>query len=189
MAQLVEDVPIPRDIVGDVADRQAVSDTDLTEALATIHDDLIDGADAIHEYYVSENDGNRAPLIGGDGLVEVIFVDPERWTQMAERLGLSDDIGTATKAAHAAYAKRLGAEEHVLAGRDALVMPAHILSRLVRAGLSPRQAEVQVLRMEGTTQEEIGDKLGLEVGTVKSHCHRVDQKVAEARRLLTLLDE
>ncbi|WP_227355325.1 sigma factor-like helix-turn-helix DNA-binding protein [Haladaptatus salinisoli] len=189
MTRLAEGAPISTDIVGEAADSHAVSATELSEALATIHDDLVDGADAIHEHYVGGNGERSAPLVANGGLVEVIDVDSGTWTRMAERLGLSDAVGAAARSAHADYARRLGADERALAERDALVMPAHVLSGLTRAGLSPRQSEVQVLRMRGETQEEIGDRLGMEVGTVKSHCHRIDRKIDEARRLLGLVGE
>ncbi|MFB9804571.1 sigma factor-like helix-turn-helix DNA-binding protein [Haladaptatus pallidirubidus] len=68
-------------------------------------------------------------------------------------------------------------------------MPSHVLSGLIRSGLSRRQAETQVLRMEGKTQAEIGEELGLGTGTVKSHCHRIDAKVREATKLLELVEK
>ncbi|GAA0243838.1 hypothetical protein ACFFQF_03515 [Haladaptatus pallidirubidus] len=104
------DVPIPADSITDVANRHGVSDDDLTEAVA-IYDDLIDGADAIHAHYVSQNNENVSPIVAEDGLVELIFVDSNYWTRMAERLDISKSAGEAAKEVHADYARRLGADE------------------------------------------------------------------------------
>lgn len=44
------------------------------------------------------------------------------------------------------------------------------------SGLSEGEAKVQALRLEGKSQSEIAQILGLEVGTVKSYCARIDDK-------------
>ncbi len=189
--------PIPAKIVVEVADRHGVDEDELMAVVTAVHDDLVDGADAIHAHYVAENGENDetpensdgSPQVVADGLAEVIFVRSARWNQMTERLDVADALQKPAKEVHADYARTLGTDERVLSERDALVMPSHVLSGLIRAGLSRRQAEVQVLRMAGRTQAEIGERLGLGTGTVKSHCHRIDTKIREATQLLELAGE
>jgi len=66
------------------------------------------------------------------------------------------------------------------AGADAKVFAAQIQARLARAldTLSPRQRAVFTLRhYEGRSLDEIGELLGLDVGTVKMHLFRTMRKL------------
>lgn len=177
------DVPIPTGTVATVADRRGIDPAGLGETLAAIHAALVDGADAILGHYRS-TDGPEA-LSGADGLAEAVFVAPEQWAQLPT--DLDERERAAAKAVHAAHARDLGASEADLEEYDPLVTPSQAVGTLVRAGLSRRQAEVQVLRDGGLTQAEIGDRLGLATNTVKVHCHRIDTKVENARRLLDVV--
>lgn len=183
-SQVPGDAPIPDELVAEVADRRGADPEVLGETLAAIHADLVDGADAILGHYRS-TDGPEA-LSGPDGLAEVVFVPSEQWAQLPTEL--EDGERAAARAVHAAYARELGADEADLAASDPLVMPSETVGTLVRAGLSRRQAEVQVLRDIGLTQAEVGDRLGLATNTVKVHCHRIDTKVENARRLLAAVE-
>lgn len=58
------------------------------------------------------------------------------------------------------------------------------IEAMVSNGLSQRQAEVQALRLQEIPQKQIADILDMELGTVKSHCHRVDGKLDEGVRIL-----
>jgi len=44
------------------------------------------------------------------------------------------------------------------------------------SGLSEGEAKVQALRLQGLSQREIADHFGLELGTVKSNCYRIDNE-------------
>jgi DNA-binding CsgD family transcriptional regulator len=177
-------LPIPERIIADVALEHAVSESTLTDILARIHNDLVEGADAIQQYYRSEY---TAPSISAaDGLVEVIFAPTEMWKQLPT--DLTDEMRAAAKAVHAAFAKPLVTSEEGFSTADPLVMPSAEIGELTRAGLSPRQAEVQILRNAGLTQAEIGDRLGVATNTVKVHCHRIDTKVANAKQLVALVE-
>lgn len=176
-------VPIPDDIVASVAAECGVSESALAEALARIHADLVDGADAIHQYYEAEDFG---PSLGiADGLATVLFVPDQQWHRLPT--DLTDEMREAATAAHAAFARASGASEESLAEKQALVMPSKTVGELTRGGLSHRQAEVQVLREAGLTQAAISDRLGVATNTVKVHCHRIDTKVENAERLLDLV--
>ncbi|WP_435358552.1 sigma factor-like helix-turn-helix DNA-binding protein [Haloarchaeobius sp. DFWS5] len=192
-------VPFSTELVAETAADHGVDSTELTDALVTIHADLTDGADAIHAYYVGATDD--APTFGGDlgrddlpeptladdGLVEVIAVTDADWQQTTA--DLDSALAAAVEGVHADYAARVSAGAATVDGLTPLVVPSNQLSGLVGAGLSRRQAAVQVLRSGGMTQADIAARLGLDVGTVKSHAYRVDEKVREAKRLLDLVED
>lgn len=52
------------------------------------------------------------------------------------------------------------------------------------AGLSEQQARVQAIRLQGLTHEEIAEALDMELGTVKSHVARIDEKLENGLQLL-----
>ena len=116
----------------------------------------------------------------------VLFVDAETWDQSAQ--AVPEEIRTAAKAAHAEFARELDVDDATLAAFDPLVVPSRAVGELVRGGLSQRQAEVQVLRDAGYTQREVGERLGMATNTVKVHCHRIDTKVENAKRLIELVE-
>lgn len=176
--------PISESHIAAVASEYAVSQSALTEALERVHGELFDGADAIHQYYQSED--NPPSFVVADGVAEVIFVPSQLWDQLQTDLG--DDIRTAVKAVHAEFARDVGAATEIPASLDPFVMPSSVVGELARAGLSPRQAEVQVLRSAGLTQTEIGEQLDMATNTVKVHCHRIDTKIANAKQLLDLVE-
>lgn len=183
-------IPLLRDIVEDTADNHRVSEADLSEAVASIYDDLIDGGNAIHKHYTDKIDNEiLSPITTEQDRVEVIFINPDMWNQMASRFDFPTDIEAATKAVHERYALAVGADENAVAEHNALVMPSDLMAGFAHAGLSRRQAEVQILRMNEQTHEEISDTLGIETGTVKIHCHRIDQKINAAEDLLALVDK
>ena len=167
-----------------MASEYAVSESVLTEALDRVHESLFDGADAIHQYYQSEDD--LPSFVVSNEVAEVIFVPSLLWDQL--QTDLADDIRTAVKAVHAEVARDVGASAEIPASLDPFVMPSSLVGELVRAGLSPRQAEVQVLRSAGLTQTEIGERLDMATNTVKVHCHRIDSKVDNAKQLLDLVE-
>lgn len=181
--QAAVDVPIPARVVTAVAARNLIDEDDLWRALETIHGDIADGADAIIDHYRSTDAPDAVTV--ADGLATVVFVDERTWNRSAR--DLPDDLRAAAKAAHAEFAREVGAEPD-REGTVPLVMPSREVGELVRAGLSQRQAEVQVLRDRGLTQREVGERLGMATNTVKVHCHRIDEKVEDARRLLELVE-
>jgi len=178
-----EDVPIPRTHVTSVAARNLVDEGELADALASIHDHMVDGADAIHQHYRSKD--NPEPVAVADGLATVVFVTEATWEQVLS--DVPEELRAPAKATHAEFAREFDVDEESLGEYDPLVMPSREVGELVRAGLSRRQAEVQVLRNRGLTQRKIGEKLGMATNTVKVHCHRVDTKVENAERLLELV--
>jgi DNA-binding NarL/FixJ family response regulator len=182
--QTTDDTPIPESYIASVAFDHSVSESALAEALTRIHRGLFEGADAIHQYYQSED--NPSSFVAADGIAEVIFIPSQMWDQ--HQTDLADDMRAAAKAVHAEFARDLGASAETLATYDPFVMPSTGVGELIRAGLSPRQAEVQVLRSAGLTQAEIGDRLGMATNTVKVHCHRIDTKVTNAKQLLSLVE-
>jgi DNA-binding CsgD family transcriptional regulator len=180
----VDDVPIPKTHVTSVAARNLVDEGELADALAAIHEQMVDGADAIHEQYRSED--NPEPVAIADGLATVVFVTAATWEQVLA--DVPGELRGPAKATHTEFAAEFDVDEERPTEYDPLVMPSQEVGELVRAGLSRRQAEVQVLRNRGLTQRETGEKLGMATNTVKVHCHRVDRKVENARRLLELVD-
>ncbi|WP_439026574.1 sigma factor-like helix-turn-helix DNA-binding protein [Haloarchaeobius sp. DT45] len=194
------DGPLPPALVDRIASTHGVAAPELGRVLGDIHDDLVDGADAFHAYYTGKNpdvprypgDGEGAELpperVVADGLLEIITVTDEEWDQLLGRFALDGDLARAVQSAHAEYAASVGVDVEPSDGRRPLVLPGHRLGAMVRVGLSRRQAAVQVLREQGLTQAAIADRLGLDVGTVKSHCYRVDAKVREANELLAVVD-
>jgi DNA-binding CsgD family transcriptional regulator len=179
------DVPVPTRIVTAVAARNLIDEGDLWDALEAIHRNVVDGADAVVDHYES-GDGPEAVDVA-DGLATVLFVDAETWDQSAQ--AVPQEVRAAAKAAHAEFAGELDVEEATLDAYDPLVVPSRAVGELVRAGLSQRQAEVQVLREAGYTQREVGERLGMATNTVKVHCHRIDAKVDDAKRLIELVEE
>ena len=177
------DVPIPARVVTAVAARNLIDEDDLWQALETIHRDIAEGADAIIDHYQLTDAPDAVSV--ADGLATVVFVDERTWNRSAA--DLPDELRTAAKAAHAEFAREVRAEPDS-EGTVPLVMPSREVGELVRAGLSQRQAEVQVLRDRGLTQREVGERLGMATNTVKVHCHRIDAKVEDARRLLELVE-
>ncbi|WP_256298179.1 sigma factor-like helix-turn-helix DNA-binding protein [Haloarchaeobius salinus] len=176
--------PFPQSLVDDAARDHGVDPDRLADALATIHDDLADGGDAITQHYDDEYD--QPWHTTDDGLATVLYVGTDVWNQLADRLDLSGELCDAAMAVHAAFAADVMDES--VPGSEALVLPSDAVGSLVRAGLSPRQAQVQVLRDDGRSQAAIAEELGLDLGTVKTHCHRIDTKVREARALLEAVD-
>lgn len=176
--------PFSSSLVADVARERGVDPDHLAETLATIHADLVDGGDAIQRHYDDEYD--QPWHTTEDGLTTVLFVGSDVWTHLADRHDLPAEDRDAAMAVHAAFAADVMDEE--VDGTTPLVMPSPTVETLVHAGLSPRQAQVQVLRDGGRSQQAIADELGLDLGTVKSHCYRIDRKVDEARALLDAVD-
>jgi DNA-binding CsgD family transcriptional regulator len=178
-----ENVPIPKTHVTSVAARNLVDEGDLAEALASIHEQMVDGADAIHEHYRSED--NPEPVAVAGGLATVVFVTGETWERVLAEV--PEKLRGPARESHAEFAGEFDVAEASLGQYEPLVMPSQEVGELVRAGLSRRQAEVQVLRNSGLTQREVGERLGMATNTVKVHCHRVDTKVENAKRLLALV--
>ena len=176
--------PIPESHIVAVASEHAVSESALSEAIERTYGDLFEGADAIHQHYQSED--NLPSYVAANGIAEVIFITTQLWDRYQN--DLSDETRAAVKAVHAEFARDIGASTEAPESYDPFVMPSRTVGELVRAGLSPRQAEVQVLRTAGLTQMEVGDRLGMATNTVKVHCHRIDTKVANANRLLDLVE-
>jgi DNA-binding CsgD family transcriptional regulator len=182
--QTTNDTPIPESHIATVASEYSVGERELTEALERIYGDLFEGADAIHQYSQSRDDPSS--FVVADGIAEVIFIPSQMWDQL--QTDLNDEMRAAAKAVHAEFARDLGISTEPSITDEPFVMPSESVGKLVRAGLSPRQAEVQVLRNAGLTQAEIGDRLGMATNTVKVHCHRVDAKVTSAKQLLSLVE-
>lgn len=176
--------PFSQSLVDDVARDQDVDPDRLADSLATIHDDLAEGGDAIKQHYDDEYD--QPWHVTDDGLATVLFVGTDLWTQLADRLDLPAELRAAAMAVHATFAGRV--MDDSVPGSEPLVLPSRAVASLVRAGLSLRQAQVQVLRNDGHSQEAIADALGLDLGTVKTHCYRIDRKVREARALLDAVE-
>ncbi|MFC4405345.1 helix-turn-helix transcriptional regulator [Haloarchaeobius iranensis] len=177
--------PFSASRVADVACDRGVDSDRLADALATIHADLAEGGDAVKRHYDDEYD--QPWHATEDGLATVLFIGTDVWTQLGERLDLPAELRDAAMAVHAAFARDVMDES--VPGSEPLVLPSSRVASLVRAGLSLRQAQVQVLRNEGRSQRAIADALGLDVGTVKTHAYRIDRKVDEARALLAAVDD
>lgn len=193
---LPEDMPVPKvpidvRIVADAADTYGVARADLVATLEDIDAYLANNADDIHTRAITEL-GEEA-LIFEDGHFEVLYVDPDEWAEIRNQLDLPEDRWQAAKTTHVNEAEKIihGIDrlEAVaeLATNEKLVMPTPMVGALMEAGLSHRQASIQALRMEGDTQERIGEKEGIATGTVKSHCDRIDRKIERAERLLELV--
>ncbi|WP_267639734.1 sigma factor-like helix-turn-helix DNA-binding protein [Haloarchaeobius amylolyticus] len=196
--------PVPATLVDEVADRHDVASDALGTALDRIHDDLHEGADAIHVYYTGSNPDVPAygadldaqtvpePVTGAAGLVTVVWVDDATWDGLTDRFDLSDELAAAVRAVHATHAGDVAPEtvsDDTATSLAPLVLPSLRVATLVRAGLSHQQGAVQTLREQGFTQADIAGRLGIDVGTVKSHCYRIDEKVRDARRLLEVLGD
>jgi DNA-binding NarL/FixJ family response regulator len=183
--QTADGGPFPGSVLAAVADSHDLDESALAEAVETVHESMGDGADAILQHYRST--ATTPPTTARDGLVAVIRVPQTTWETVGP--DLSDEVRTAVRAAHAVFADRLGVDSPDDDSTVPLVTPSATVGRLVRAGLSRRQAEVQVLRDAGLTQAEIGDRLGIATNTVKVHCHRIDTKVENARLLVASVSD
>lgn len=179
------DVPIPDEHVAEVADEHDVDRAELREALAASYAYMAEGADAIHEHHASDETAPDATE-AADGLASVIHVDAETRDQPTR--DLPEGLREAVKAVHARFAAAEGTPASDAEGREPLVMPSERIGGLVRAGLSRRQAQVQILADAGLSTAEIADRLGLSENTVRVHRHRIATKVEEAERLLALLE-
>ena len=179
------ELPIPAAVITDVADEQNIDRERLVLALVSVHDATASGADAIVQHYDDEETPESRS--GADGRAAVVFVDEEQWAQLP--VTLSADEEAAVKAVHAAYARELGADEESVETTTPLVVPSKAVGELMRAGLSRRQAEIQVLRRQGHDRSEIADTFGVADSTVRVHVHRIERKVEDAKRLLELVEE
>lgn len=180
------DVPIPEKHIAEVADSHDVAEDELREALAFTYADLAEGADAIHEHQASD----EVPLNATDaaeGLASVIHVDAETWEQPTRDLPAK--LREAVKTVHARFASALETPAADTGDREPLVMPSERIGALVRAGLSRRQAQVQVLDDVGLSTAAIAERLGVAESTVKVHRHRIGVKVDEAEQLLAIVGE
>lgn len=179
------DVPIPDQHVAAVADRHDVDEDELQAALAERYAYMADGADAIHERHAADEATPDAAETA-DGLAAVIHVAGDTVDQALE--DLSARLRDAVKAVHASFTDGLEEPAETPADREPLVVPSARIGRLVRAGLSRRQAQVQVLDETGLSTADIADRLGVAESTVNVHRHRVDAKVEEARELLAQVE-
>ncbi|MBK6775217.1 MAG: response regulator transcription factor [Flavobacteriales bacterium] len=66
---------------------------------------------------------------------------------------------------------------HVARRVVAHLRPAGTASSLAESGLSEREQQVLALLAEGLLYKEIGDRLGITVGTIKQHIHRMYDKL------------
>lgn len=178
------DVPIPDELIADVAERHDVDEDELRDALAATYAYMADGADAIHEQYAAEDATPDAPEVA-DGLASVIHVASDTWNQAVG--DLSTTLRDAVMAVHARFADGLEAPGETPEDREPLVLPSERVGTLVRAGLSRRQAQVQVLDDAGLSTAEIAERLGVAESTVNVHRHRIDTKAEAAEQLLALL--
>lgn len=178
------DVPVPDEHIAEIADEHDVDEDELREALASTYAFLADGADAIHEHHASD-DAAPSAMAAADGLVSVIHVDSE--TREQPMRDLPPTLRDAVTAVHERFAAALDEPAADAGDREPLVMPAERIGKLVRAGLSRRQAQVQVLDDAGLSTADIADRLGVAESTVKVHRHRIDAKVDEAEQLLALV--
>lgn len=177
--------------IKNTADAYDMDVGELSEALKDLDEYLAQGARAYYEAYedLREETYDWPLVIVDAGHFMALYIHPEDWDTFQSDLGLSDQEREAAREVHTETARRMGAEEGVLADDDALIMAHPNVDRLMSAGLSRRQAEVQALRMDGATHETIADELGMALGTVKSHCQRIDDKSEKAEKLSTLLAE
>jgi ATP/maltotriose-dependent transcriptional regulator MalT len=129
---------------------------------------MVEGSDAIIDHHRSTDAPD--PVTVADGLGTAIFVDEETWNRSA--VDVPGELRAAAKAVHAEFAREVGTE-YDREGTVPLVMPSRAVGQLVRAGLS---------------QRAVGERLGMATNTVKVHCHRIDAKVEEARRLVELVE-
>lgn len=193
-----EDMPIPKvpiemEIIADIADQRGIDVVRLVEALEEIHDHVTERARDLTERYTEEF-GYEALVFQAD-IQQHLYVDPNEWDELGEELGLDPEVIRAAKVIHDhqsdLYEDRLDRCERVpaLETNDVLVMATPPVQDWLDAGLSRRQAFVQTLRVKGDTQERIGQKIGISIGTVKSHCDRIDRKIDQARQLVRLAEE
>jgi len=176
-------------------DHYEVTEEELLDALEAADEVLMEGSDVIYEHYTQEADGGRDEWLVDEGdQTATLYVHwSEEWQIIFEEAGLDDDdaaadeLRRATKKVHHNQAMDNGADANVLGSVDAMVVWQPAIVRLVKAGLSKQEARVAVLR-DDRTQEEIADELGLSIGSVKSYCHRIDEKKRHARKLLELTE-
>jgi DNA-binding CsgD family transcriptional regulator len=187
MVTVTLDAPIPGSTVETVAARSDVDPRALTEALDALHESLVDGSDAILEHY-GTTDAPDAVTVA-DGLATVVYVDDDTWTRTLDAHGVPADLGPAVRAVHAAFATDETGREDDESRGEPMVMPSRDVAELVRAGLSTRQAEVQVLHDAGLDYATVAERLDVAESTVKVHRHRIQEKVANAKRLLDHVDD
>lgn len=193
------DAPIPATTVEDVAARSDVDARTLSKAVDDLHASLVDGSDAILEYY--ETTAAPDPVAVADGLATVVVVDDETWLQTLDTHGVPDALRASVRAVHATFAADATDGDITTADagttdarttdavhREPLVLPSRTVGELVRAGLSTRQAEVQALHDAGLDYATIAERLDVAESTVKVHRHRIQEKVADAKRLLDAVD-
>ncbi len=181
---------IPGEIVRDTADKFEIPGQELLDALEEIDEYVKSDAEFIKTRSVTKVSGGEDDAVIADaGHFMVLYVPPHQWDEIQVETDLSGDYLKAAKEIHTEFARRVGADEEMLATHDALLLPTPKIHQLTRAGLSRKQAEVQALRMKGATHETIGDELGIAVGTVKSHCRRIDEKIRQAKKLVQLTSE
>lgn len=181
------DAPIPATTVEHVAARSDTDARTLSKAVDDLHASLVDGSDAILEHY--ETTDAPDPVAVADGLATVVLVDDRTWHQTLDTHGVPADVGPAVRAVHAAFAADATARAVDDSRREPMVLPSRDVADLVRAGLSTRQAEVQVLHDAGLDYAAIGERLDVAESTVKVHRHRIQGKVADARRLLDAIED
>lgn len=66
---------------------------------------------------------------------------------------------------------------HVARRVVAHLRPSGASSNMAESGLSDREQQVLALLAEGLLYKEIGDRLGITVGTIKQHIHRMYEKL------------
>ncbi|MFC6953428.1 helix-turn-helix transcriptional regulator [Halorubellus litoreus] len=182
MVTVTLDAPIPGSTVETVAGRADADPRALTRAVDALHESLVDGSDAILQHYRTTDAPDSVTV--ADGLATVVYVDDDTWTRTLDTHGVPADVAPAVRAVHAAFATDETGRPGDESRREPMVLPSRDVAELVRAGLSTRQAEVQVLHDAGLDYATIADRLDVAESTVKVHRHRIQEKVANAKRLL-----
>ena len=181
------EAPLPKDTMREVAERLDIDFYDFAKAAAEIHQSLYEDADDVAGYY--QREFTNDPIIEDGGYYLVLFVNQEEWDVIKDESDLPEYTVDGVQMAHNQTAKEMDAPVNTLRAHEAMLIPHPTVSKLMRAGLSQKQAEVQALRMNGATQEDIGDELSMATGTVKSHCKRIDEKIRKAERLMELVHD
>lgn len=186
-------VPIGLTIIREVADEYGVDVVELSKTLETIHEDVTERARDLTEQYTREF-GDEALIMQAD-LQQLLYVVPDEWDELEDRLELDAEVVEAAKVVHDRQADRydenLDRAERApeLEVNEVLVMGTPILQDLLDAGLTHDQALVQALRMNGDSLERIQEKIGISIDHIESHVERIDRKIDQAENLLTLVDE
>ncbi|WP_227131031.1 helix-turn-helix transcriptional regulator [Halorubellus salinus] len=198
------DAPIPATTIERVAARSDADARTLSKAVDDLHASLVDGSDAILERYETTDAPESVAV--ADGLAAVVFVDDQTWLQTLDAHDVPDALRASVRAVHAAFAAEVtdadargtdgdarGTDANARGAdavhRDPLVLPSRTVGELVRVGLSTRQAEVQVLHDAGLDYATIAERLDVAESTVKVHRHRIQEKVANAKRLLDVVED